>query len=125
MEIQVVDNRADIVRVNTEIGCFDGIWCSLPPVVSKKYVVELDCDDVLAQDMVILSDSCDPHIECVNQTINITGYVEEVQDGIMILRLQKSLMMLEIASGLDLAHYIGHYVRVRLSSIKLYDTGIY
>ena len=49
----------------------------------------------------------------------------KIQDEVMILRLQKSLMMLEISSSLDFLQYIGHYVRVRLSEIKLYDTGIY
>jgi len=125
MEIQIVDNLADIVRVNTAIGCFNGIWCSSTPVLSKRYIVELDSNDVLTSDAVELSTSCNPRIENVDQTINITGFVEEIQDEVMILRLQKSLMMLEISSSLDFVQYIGHYVRVRLSEIKLYDTGIY
>lgn len=125
MEIQIVDNLADIVRVNTAIGCFNGIWCSSTPEVFKRYIVELDCDDVLTSDAVELSTSYNPRIEYVDQTINITGFVEEIQDEVMILRLQKSLMMLEISSSLDFVQYIGHYVRVRLSEIKLYDTGIY
>ena len=94
-------------------------------MVSKRYIVELDSDDMLTSDAVELSNSCNPWIEHVDQTINITGFVEEIQDEVMILRLQKSLMMLEISSSLDFVQYIGHYVRVRLSEIKLYDTGIY
>lgn len=125
MEIQIVDNRADIVRVNSAIGCFNGIWCSSTPVVSKRYIVELDSDEVLTLDAVKPSNSCNPCIEYVDQTINITGYVEAIQEKVMILRLQKSLMMLEISSNLDFVQYIGHYVHVRLSEIKLYDTGIY
>ena len=125
MEIQIVDNQGDIVRVNSAIGCFNGIWCSSSPVVSKRYIVELDSDEVLTPDAVKLSNSCNPCIEYVDQTINITGFVEAVQDEVMILRLQKSLMMLEISSGLDFVRYIGHYVQVRLREIKLYDTGIY
>ena len=125
MEIQIADIRADIVRVNSAIGCFNGIWCSSAPVVSKRYIVELDSDEVLTSDAVKLSNSCNPCIEYVEQTINITGFVEEIQDEVMILRLQKSLMMLEISSSLDFLQYIGHYVHVRLSEIKLYDTGIY
>jgi len=125
MEIQIVDNRADIVRVNTAIGCFNGIWCSSKPIVSKRYIVELDSDDVLTTDAVEFSNSRIPCIENVDQTIKITGYVEEIQDGVMILRLQKTLIMLAISSSLSFVQYIGHYVRVRLSKIKLYDTGIY
>ncbi len=125
MEIQIVGNQADIVRINTAIGSFNGIWCSSTPVVSKKYIVELDSDEVLTSDAVVLSNSSNPRIEYVDQTIYITGFVEEIQDEVMILRLQKSLMMLEISSSLDFVQYIGHYVRVRLSEIKLYDTGVY
>lgn len=125
MEIQIVGNQADIVRVNTAIGGFNGIWCSSTPVVSKKYIVELDSDEVLTSDAVVLSNSSNPRIEYVDQTTYITGFVEEIQDEVMILRLQKSLMMLEISSSLDFVQYIGHYVRVRLSEIKLYDTGVY
>lgn len=125
MEIQIVDNRAGIVRVNTAIGCFRGIWCSSAPVVSKRYIVELDSDDVLTSDAVELSNSSDPCIESVDQIIIITGFVEEIQDEVMILRLQKSLVMLEISPGSNFTQYIGHYVRVRLNEIKLYDTGIY
>jgi len=125
MEIQIIDNQANIVQVSTEIGCFNGIWCSSTPVVSKRYIVELDSDDVLTSAVVELSDSCNPYIEYVDQAINITGFVEEIQDEVMVLRLLKSLMMLEISSSLDFVQYIGRYVRVRLSEIKLYDTGVY
>ena len=125
MEIQIVDNQKDIVRVNTAIGCFNGIWCSSPPVISKRYVVELDSDDVLTLDAVEFSNSSNPCIEYMAQTINIIGFVEEIQDEVMILRLQKSLIMLKIVDSLDFVQYIGHYVRVRLSEIKLYDTGIW
>lgn len=34
-------------------------------------------------------------------------------------------MMLDIFSEVDFGQYIGHYVRVKLSEIKLYDIGIY
>lgn len=125
MEIQIVGIQADIVQVNTTIGCFNGIWCSSTPVVSKRYIVELDSDDVLTSAAVELSNSCNPCIEYVDQATNITGFVQEIQDEVMVLRLQKSLMMLEISSSLDFVQYIGRYVRVRLSEIKLYDTGIY
>ncbi len=125
MEIQIVDSWGNIVRVNTEIGCFNGVWCSSSPAVAKSYIVELDSDDVLTPDAVELSNFSKPWIAYVDQTINITGLVEEVQDEVIILRLQNSLMMLEISSKLDFVQYVGCYVHVRLSEIKLYDTGIY
>jgi len=125
MEIQIIDNQADIVSVRTPIGCFRGIWCSSPPVISKRYIVELDSDDVLTLAVIELSDSCNPCIKYADQTITVTGFVEEIQDEVMVLRLQNSLMMLEISSNLDFVQYIGRYVRVRLNEIKIYDTAIY
>ena len=125
MEIKIVDNQDNIVRVSTAIGCFTGIWCSSTPAVSKRYVVELDSDDVLVPDAVELSTSNNPCIEHIDRIINITGFVEEIQDNVMILRLQKSIMMLNVSSSLDFVQYIGHYVRVRLNEIKLYDTEVF
>lgn len=125
MEVLIVDKQEDKVRVNTEIGWFNGIWCSLEPVVSKKYIVELDSDEVLTLNEIELSSFKNPCIEYANETTYITGKVEEIQDNMMILRLQKSIMMLEILSDINFTHYIGNYVRISLSEIKLYDTGIY
>lgn len=125
MEVKIVDKRADKVRVNTAIGNFNGIWCSSTPVILKRYIVELDSDEALALDAVELSNSCNPCIECVDQTIYITGLVEEIQEGVLILRLQKTIMMFDLLPNLDFAQYIDHYVRIRLREIKLYDIGIY
>ena len=124
MKIQIIENQSNIVRVSTEIGCFNGIWCSPTPIVSKKYIVELDSDNVLTSDEVELSNSCIPCIEEFEKAIFVTGLVEEIQDNIMFLRLQKSLIMLAISCELDFVQYVGCYVRIRLSEIKLYDTGI-
>lgn len=124
MEIQIVDCWADIVRVNSAIGCFNGVWCSSLPAVAKRYIVELDSDEVLTPEAVEASNSSKPWIAYVDQTINLTGLVEAVQDEVMILRLHDSLMMIEISSMPDFVQYVGRYVHVRLGEIKLYDTGI-
>lgn len=125
MEIQIVDKWADIVLVNSAVGCFKGIWCSSTPVVSKKYIVEIDSDDVLTKNEVELSNSCTPCIENVDQETVITGLVKQIQDNVMVLCLQKSIVMLEVSDSSNFLKYIGHYIHVTLSGIKLYDTGIY
>ena len=123
MEIQIVDKQADTVQVNTTIGCFTGTWCSSTLPDFRRYIVELDSDEVLNSDTVELSNSRNPYIECVGKTIYLTGFVEEIQDGVMFLRLHGSIMMLYIVSDFDSKRYIGKYVRVRLSNINIYDTG--
>jgi len=125
MEAEVVKKTGDMVYINTAVGNFNGIWCSSNPVALKKYVVELDSDEVLTLDAIECSDISSPSIECVNQSIFITGLVEEIQDRVMTLRLQGYIMMLEILSDLDFIQYVGCYVRVCLREIKIYDTSIY
>ena len=124
MEVQIVEKRADKVCVNTAIGCFYGVWCSSEPAIFSRYIVELDSDEVLAFDAIKRSKTHKPSIESTDEAIYITGLVEEIQDRVMILRLQKTIMMLEITTNLALEQHIGHYVRVRLNEIRLYDTGI-
>ena len=125
MEIQIVENEENIVQVHTSIGDFKAIWCSSTPLISKKYIVELDSDDVITLDKVRISDSCNPRIENFEQAICITGFVQEIQDAVMILQLDKHLMMLELSENSDFSQYIGRYVSVRFDEIKLYDTEIY
>lgn len=125
MEIQIVENEENIVQVHTSIGDFKAIWCSSTPLISKKYIVELDSDDVITLDKVRISDSCNPRIENFEQAICITGFVQEIQDAVMILQLDKHLMMLELSANSDFSQYIGRYVSVRFDEIKLYDTEIY
>ena len=125
MEIQIVENEENIVQVHTSIGDFKAIWCSSTPLISKKYIVELDSDDVITLDKVRISDSCNPRIENFEQAICITGFVQEIQDAVMILQLDKHLMMLELSENSDFLQYIGRYVSVRFDEIKLYDTEIY
>jgi hypothetical protein len=125
MEIQIVENEENMVQVHTSIGDFKAIWCSSTPLISKKYIVELDSDDVITLDKVRISDSCNPRIENFEQAICITGFVQEIQDAVMILQLDKHLMMLELSANSDFSQYIGRYVSVRFDEIKLYDTEIY
>ena len=51
MEVMVVGKCLNKVKVNTKIGSFNGIWCSSDPTLFKKYSVELDCDEVINQDV--------------------------------------------------------------------------
>lgn len=124
MEIQVLDKQENIVQVHTAIGCFSGTWCSSPPKVFKNYIVELDSDEVLTLDAVELSNLGKPQIECVGQNTYFIGFVEEIKNNLMIFRLQKAIMMLEISPYFDFSKFIGYYIKIRLREVKIYDTGI-
>ena len=125
MEVKIIDVWEDTVLVDSSIGTFRGIWCSSYPQVSKTYIVELDIDEVITLEAINCANTLIPCIKCEdNQTI-IVGFVEDVQDDVMFLRLQKSIMMFEIAPSLEFAQYTGSYVQIRIGTIKIYDTGIY
>ena len=124
MEVQIIEICSNVVSVKTAIGNFNGIWCSPTLDIFKRYIVELESDEVLTPDVIKFSSSNKPCIEAVCNNINVTGFVEEIHDNVMIFRLQKTLMMLEICSHAEFIQYLGHYVVVILGEIKLYDTGI-
>ena len=125
MEISVMKKQGNIVQVNTEFGCFEGTWCSSMPAELKKYVVELDSEDVITPSAIEHSMSLIPKIECDGKNIYFTGIVEEIQDHIMFLRFQGFIIMLELLSTVDFGQYLGQYVRVKLNHINIYDTEIY
>lgn len=125
MEVTVVGKCLNKVKVNTKIGSFSGIWCSSDPTLFKKYCVELDCDEVINPDDIDISRDCNPSIESINGNIYITGMLEEIQDNIMTLRLQESIIIVEISSNTLISDYVGNYIRIKLNEVKLYDTGIW
>lgn len=124
MEVQIVEKHENMVRVNTTIGFFYGIWCSPVPAELRKYIVELDSDDVLTLETIRLSNSSEPCISCLDGIIYLNGVVEEIQDGLIFLRLHKSIMMLEISPHFDFSMFFNQFVCVRLHGINLFDTGL-
>ena len=87
--------------------------------------MELDSDEVITPDVINISDDRNASIKSINGMVYLVGLVEEIQDKVIILRLQKTIMMLEVSNEFDFTQYIGHYVNVTLGDINLYDTGIY
>lgn len=124
MIIKIVDIDKNVIRAESEIGCFEGKWCSSTPIIFKKYIVELDCADVITPTLIELSLSCVACIEQDSHTTKITGIVEDIEDNLIFLRVEKDLLMLNISSRLDFEQYIGLYVRITVNTIEIYDTGI-
>ena len=95
MEIYVLDTFNDIVKVKSSLGNFCGRWCSPNSPKLKKYFVELDTDEILCSKNITISDKTYPNIKYLDGYIYIFGFVEEIQDGLLFLRLQKDLIIFE------------------------------
>ena len=124
MEVQILEKQDGFVRVKSTIGSFYGTWCSSTPIVTKKYIVEIDSDAVLTRDDVELSNCNRPSIEGTKGITYIVGLVEEIENDTIVLRLQSTIMMLETLPNLDFTQYLGRYVKISISDVVLYDVGI-
>lgn len=119
VKVLIIDKINENVKVVTEIGVFYGVWCSADAMVGKEYIVELDSDEII--DNVVLSNDNSPSVNRRGETIMLTALLESVQDNLMFLRLQESLVMIEHIPGLELAEYIGKMITIKLEKVQLYD----
>lgn len=124
MEILIVDRQDDCVHVCSSFGTFFGIWCSSSPPELKKYVVELDSDDVITPNMLTFSSIKLPYIESRDDATYLGGIVEEIENNVMFLRIGTDLIMLETVHDSDYSRYIGQFVQVALFKLQLYDLGL-
>ena len=124
MKIKIVKQEEDTVIAKSKYGIFKAVWCS-SELGKKNCFVELDSSDVITpQDINLVSYGSSYAIEHYHQGVCITGYVEEIEGGIMVLRIGTSLMMLSLSPECDYANFKQNYVKVRLNNIKLYDMGL-
>ena len=124
MEILILDKKNDIVYVNSECGQFYATWCSKEPIIGKKYHVELDIDQILTEDDIKISNICVPSIECKNDKVFVVGFLEEIDYDVIVLRLLKSIIMLQITPNIISTHYLGNFVCVEIKEIGLFDIDI-
>lgn len=125
MNAIVVNCNGNRVQVKSHIGCFEGIWCSDKSVEYRQYDFELASDDIITQQSLRFSTISVPSVGNYEDAIILNGLVEAAEDDVLFLRLSDDVLMLDHSHDSDLAQYVGRYVQVRLSEIKLYDTGIY
>lgn len=114
----------DIVHIKTDYGSAFGKWCSNEPIIEKRYIIELDCNDIVVPESVKIISACSPSIMYHDECVVIRGYVEQIEDDILFLRVAEDLLMLNVASAFDSRDYINKYVCIRLSNISFYDTGL-
>lgn len=124
MKIFIYNISGTNVSASTEFGDIKGKWCSNSIPTQKEYIVEIDCRDLLSTQNFYIAKQEVPFLKIKGEHVQICGYCESFEDGVLFLRLGKYLIMLECESGLAMSSFIGSYLCVTLSSIELYDTGI-
>ena len=55
MEASVIKINSNKVQVHTRFGCVWGEWCSPVPADLKKYILEIDSDDIITFDNIRVS----------------------------------------------------------------------
>ncbi len=96
---KVIDAQSGQVEFNSEFGQARGRWSGTLPVPGQTYYVELDVDKVLTcgSDLVAVGDGHQTSIHCEGDSAILVGLLERVEDdGVAILRLGQSVIMLEI-----------------------------
>ena len=124
MEGTITKIQGKKVRIDTALGWFNGTWCSTVQPLLKRYVVELDSDDIINADIIKISKISVANIEYIDDVIYITGLVEYIQNNIMFLRLKESVIMLELEHDISFDKYLGRYVVVSLKNLNIYDACI-
>ena len=125
MEAYITQKKESFVEICTDLGRIWGIWRSPAPAELRKYIIELDSSEILTVDTDKITDYAKPTIKFEDDTVYLNGFVEEVQDNILILRLSNSIMMLQISNKDDFSSFVNKFVCVELQNISFYDTGIY
>lgn len=125
MDAIIIGKYDDKVKVDTQIGCFEGVWCSTEPAEFKRYILELDSDEILTSEAIAYSDINIPYIKNIEGNVCLNGFVEDVQNRVMFLRLSKSLIMLELCEDTDFSGLQNYFVKITLKKINLFDAGVY
>lgn len=124
MEALIVDRCGDRVTVSAKIGKFIGRWCSEGKAELRKYILELDTEEILFPEAIQISHNHIFRIDYINDLIILNGFVVEIQDQVMFLKLDKTLLMVELSRNFNFSIFVNNFVCVKLHGLDLYDTGV-
>lgn len=119
MKALIMDNKDKLVQVQTEFGSFQGRWMSDMPT-NTSYLVELGCNAVTNPEHICLSAEIQPAIYEDGAYTVFNGVVEEIEDSVMFLRLQDSIVMITISCNIDVQAYTCQWVTIRVDGVEIY-----
>ena len=124
MTAVTVEINEEMVLVKTDLGSFTGKWCSEKPIKHKQYILELDCEDIVTPSCIQFAGSNEFFIKNCGEHVILCGKVEEVEEGLMYVRVGQDILMLYILPNHTYEKYINHYVQFNLSVICFYNTDL-
>ena len=120
MKIKIIQINGNEVVASTGISTIRGTFYSRQPLELKEYNVEMDFDDVVKIEKMS-KDSFQHSIYNEKGNVCLHGFVECVEDGVVFLRLNNDLIMLEIKKQLDCSAFFNQNVKVTVEGICMYD----
>lgn len=120
MEAFIMNAKDGFVQAKTEFGSFYGIWMSDLPT-NASYLVELDCNAITNKEHIRVSSETRPAIYEDGAYTVFNGFVEEIEDSVIFLRLQDSIVMIEICCDIDVQAYTCQWVTIRVDGVEIYQ----
>ena len=118
MKAKIINITDSCVQMETDFGMFRGKWMSGKLVMNGTYFIEIDSSPVTDANQIQLSDQTKPFIHDFGDYILINGYVEEIEDNLLFLRLSYNLMMIVIYC--DITGFQECWVRIKVDHFEIY-----
>lgn len=128
----VIDIKGEWILVRSELGSFWGKWpkevspmLPVKPPQLKSYDFELDWKGKISPEDIAIVEVGDHFSEIRNEegATYLTGLVDDVEDGVLTLRLSPVIIMIETMPDRDYNAFLGRNVQIKVSELCLYDTG--
>lgn len=120
--LKISDNSSVIVKCNS--GEFFGVWMSLDlPVLFHKYILEIGISEVVQPDSIVILEKPIESIDYNEKFVSFSGYVEDIEDGVLFFRVCDDIIMFELADTdkLNYSIYNKRYISISVAKVELYD----
>ncbi len=120
MNVRIMSREGTMVTAEAPVGTFKGHWHAPEQPGSGEYAVELDFSGVLELEMIVLSNENKPSIKMQGEKVRVCGRVEEIENGVLFLRVQTDLLMLPVSCEHSFLDFLNQDVAVTLPGLDLY-----
>lgn len=124
MEAVLLEVKGDKAVVSTDVGVIEGKWFSETSICTRRYIIELDCDDIVDICNIKYSKEKISNISNEDTEVVLTGIVGEIEDRVLYLRVLDDIIMLKIKHKDEYEKFINEHVSIKVSGINFFDTGI-
>ena len=113
-------NSDGLVCAETEFGPLFGRWKG-NKILAQRYIVELSCDEILTSNSVCLYEYSTYCIQSSPSETTLFGFVDDIEDNLIYLRVGYDLIMLEFLHEVDICQYYKCFVSVVVHEVLIFD----